>query len=151
VQGIAGGLAGFFAKEQFELGPLAAQAGQHRRQQEGRDRRDHPHPELAVEGLTFDPGQVGQFLAFPKDSNRLVSNLLAQRRETDDPAGALDQRDAEQSLKFAQTGGQGRLGNEAGLGRLAEMTVLAERDEILQLLDRREIASHREIQSVRLI
>jgi hypothetical protein len=34
------------------------------------------------------------------------------------------------------------LGDEAGFGRAAEMAVLAKRDQILQLLDRREVKTH---------
>ena len=63
-----------------------------------------------------------------------------KRREADHPPGALDQGHAEQGLKLAQPGRQRRLGDEAGLGRLAEMAVLAKRDEILQLLDGRQMA-----------
>ena len=75
----------------------------------------------------------------PSRSTRTALSAIfwPERREADDAAGALDQRDAEQGLELAQAGRQRRLGDEAGFGRLAEMAVLAKRDQILQLLDGR--------------
>ncbi len=80
---------------------------------------------------------------FAQDPHRLVGDLLAQRGEADDAAGALDQGHAEQRFQLAQSGRQGRLGDEAGVGRLAEMAVLPKRDEILKLLDGRQVDGHR--------
>ena len=78
-------------------------------------------------------------------------DLLAQRGEADDAAGALDQSDAEQRFELAQAGRQGRLGDEAGFRGAAEMPMLAQRDEILQLLDGREIGAHWQFRSMRRI
>ena len=121
---------------------MLAQPRQHRRQQERRDGRDDAHAQLAVQRLALGAGQLGQLLGFAQDADRLVGDLLAERGEADDPAGPLDQGDAEQGFELAQARGQGRLGDEAGLGGLAEMAVLAKRDQILQLLDGREVDGH---------
>ena len=72
----------------------------------------------------------------------LSAIFCAERGEADDSAGALDQGYAEQALQLAEARRQGRLGDEAGLGGLAEMAVLAKRDQILKLLDRREVGHH---------
>ena len=72
-----------------------------------------------------------------------AGDLEAQWGETDDPAGPLDQDDSEQVLQLAKARGQGRLGDEAGLRGLAEMAMLTKGDEILQLLDGRQVNCHR--------
>ena len=81
-------------------------------------------------------------------SRRTRSALSAifapKRREADHAPGPLDEGDAEQGLELAQARRQRRLRDEAGLGGLAEMAVLAERDEVLELLDRREVRNHRQ-------
>src|SRR5262245_39191694 len=99
VQGVTGGLAGFFAQIELELGPLAAEPRKHGWKQERGNRRNYAHPELAMQRLAFDPGDVGQLLAFAQHLDRLVGYLLAKGSEADDPASALDQGDAEQCLK----------------------------------------------------
>ena len=52
------------------------------------------------------------------------------------------QRVLRESEELADLRRQGRLGDEAGLGRPSEMAVPPERDQILQLLDGREVDSH---------
>ena len=151
VQRFARLVAGVLAQEKLEVGPLAAQPRQHRRQQERRDRRDHAHAKLAVERLALRARHVGELLALAQQAHRFVGDLLAERGEAHDAAGALDQHDAEQILELAQAGGQRRLGHEAGLRSLAKMAVLAKRDEILELFDRRQMDCHRFFQSVRSI
>jgi hypothetical protein len=101
-----------------------------------------PHAQLAGQRLALGSGEVGQLLALAQDAQRLVGNLLAERREADDPPRALDQGDAEQRLQLPQARRQGRLRDEAGLGRLAEVAVLPKRDQILQLLQRGQMNSH---------
>ena len=93
-------------------------------------------------GWPSRPGHIGQLLAFAQHPDRLVGDLFAQRGEADDAARPLDQGDAEQGFELAQAGGQRRLGDETGVGRLAEMAVLAQRDQILKLLDGREMDDH---------
>ena len=102
MQRIAGRLAGFLAQVELEIGPLLAQPRQHRRQQERRDRRDHAHPQFAMERLALRPGDIGQLLALAQDPNSFVGDLSSKRREADDPAGAFDQSDAKQGFELAQ-------------------------------------------------
>ena len=44
-----------------------------------------------------------------------------------------------QRLELAQAGGEGGLGDETGVGGTAEMARVLQRNEILQLLQRREV------------
>jgi len=130
---------------------LPPEPWQHRRKQKRRDGRDDAHSQLSVERLALGARHVGQLLALAQQANGLVGDLLAERGEADDAAGPFDQHYAKQILKLAKAGRQGGLGNEASLCRLTEMAVLAERDQILELLDRRQMDSHRFFQSVRSI
>ncbi len=148
VQSFARPLARFLAQIEFEARPSLAQPGEHRRQQERRDRRNDAHPEFAVKRLTLGAGEVGKLVGRSNDPIGLVGDAFAKRGEAHDAPGALDQRDAEQGLEFAQARGQGRLRDEAGFGGASEMAVLAKRDEILQLLERRQVKDHRKIQSI---
>jgi len=84
----------------------------------------------------------GQFFGFAEDGDRLVGDLLAQRRETNDAPRALDQRQPEQSFEFAKARRQGRLSDETGFRRFPEMAVAAQRDEILELLNGRKVDDH---------
>ncbi len=93
-------------------------------------------------GLPFGARHLGQFFGLAEDAHRLVRDPFAERGEADDAARALDQHHAEQRLELAEAGGQGRLGDEAGIGRFAEMPVLAQRDQILELLDGGEMDGH---------
>ncbi len=88
------------------------------------------------------PGHLGQLLGFAEDLDRLVGDLLAQRREADNAAGTLDQGDAEQGLELAQARGERRLRDKAGVRGPAQMPEAAQRDEILQLLDGRQVDNH---------
>ena len=110
-----------------------------------------PKPQIPGERLAFGPRHVGQFLGFAKDLACFLGDFRSQGREADDAAGALDQGDAEQELELAQACRQGRLGDEAAFGRSAEMAVVAQGDQILKLLERRQIDSHWQIRSVSVI
>ena len=89
--------------------------------------------------LPFGSGHFRKLFSLAEDADRLVRNLLAKWREADHSAGALDKRHAEKCLEFAKASRQRRLCDEAGVGRLAEMAVAAQRDEILKLLQRRQV------------
>ena len=82
------------------------------------------------------PGHFGQFFCLAQDAIGLFHHLVAKLSEADDPAGAFDQHDIEQSLQFLDARRQSRLGHEAGFRCLAEMAMFFERDEILQLFER---------------
>ena len=95
-----------------------------------------------MQRLTLGPRQLGQLLGLAQHADRLVGHLFAERGETHDAAGSLDEGHAEQGFQLAQAGGKRRLGDEAGIRRLAEMPILAQRDEILELLNGRRVNSH---------
>jgi hypothetical protein len=59
-----------------------------------------------------------------------------------DAAGTLDQGDADQGLQFLDPGGEGRLGDEAGVGGAAEMAMVPERHQILELFESRQMNGH---------
>ena len=84
----------------------------------------------------------GQFLGLTQNLDRFVGDLFAKRSEADDAAGPLDEGDPEQSLELAQPRRQRRLGDEAGIGGAAEMPEPPQRDQILQLLDSRQMDDH---------
>ena len=141
---VAGRLAGLLAQVELEVGPFGcASRGSIAGSRKG-----------AMVGMT--PMRSSPCSGWPSARARSASSSLSrrtrtalsaifwpERREADDAPGALDQGDAQQGLQLAQAGGQGRLGDEAGLGGLAEMAVLAKRDQILELLDRRQVDGHR--------
>ncbi len=139
---LAGRTAGLLPQVELELRPLLAKARQHGRQQERRDRRNDAHAQLAMQRPALRPRHFGQLLGLAKHGDRLVGDLLAERREADHAAGPFDQGEAEQGLEFAEARRQGRLGDEAGVGGLAEMSVAPQRDEILKLLDGRKVDDH---------
>ena len=92
--------------------------------------------------LAFGTRHLAELFGFAEYADRLVGDLLAEGREADEAAGALDKGNAEQRLQLAKAGGQSRLGNEAGVRSLAEMPVSAERNKILQLLQGWEVDGH---------
>ena len=92
---------------------------------------------------------VGQFLGLAQHAAGLFGDLAPKRREADDAAGALDEGDADQCLELAQAGRQRRLGDEAGFRPPCRNGHVAERDEILQLLDGRQVDGHRKFDQLR--
>ena len=85
---------------------------------------------------------VGQFLRLAQDLDGLVGDLFAERREADYAARPFDERHAKQRLELAQTGGQGRLGDETGVGGSSEMPEAPQRDEVLELFYGRQVNDH---------
>ena len=142
VEGVARLLAGFLAQVELEVRPFGTEAREHRRKEERRDRRDHAHAQFAVKRAALRAGHFGQFLGFAKHPDRLIRDLLAERREPDHAPGSLDQSEAEQRLQFAQARGERRLGDEAGVRRFSEVTEPAQGDQILELLDGRQMDNH---------
>ena len=138
-QRLAGLAAGFLAQIELEVGILLAEPRQDARQQEGRDGGDDAHPHLARERTTGGAGEVAQLVRLAQHAAGLLHDPLAQRREADHPAGALDQHHADQRLQLADAGGERRLGDEAGLGGAAEMSGIVKRHQILQLFEGREV------------
>ena len=143
LQGFDRILAGLFAQEQFEIGPLLAQARQESGEHKGRDRGDHAHAQLACKRFARSLHQVRKLFRLAQNAMRLFHHLIAQRREADHPAAAFDQRHAEQRFEFADPRAQCRLRHEARFRGAAEMAVFVQRHKILQLLDGREVGAHR--------
>ena len=127
----------------LRLGPFAAQPRQHRRQQERGDGRDDAHAQLAVQRLALGAGEVGQLLASR-------AGRAPPCRRSSRPSGVKRTTRRVRSTSVTPSrvsssrrpADKRRLGDEAGLGRPAEMAVLPQRDEILQLLERRQVNGH---------
>ena len=95
-----------------------------------------------MERLSLGAGHLRQLLGLSQDADRLVRDLLAERREPHEAARAFDEGDSKQRLQLAQAGRERRLSDETGVRRLAEVPVTAERHQILKLLQAREVSRH---------
>ena len=91
-------------------------------------------PQFAGSGWPSARAISAKLFGFAQDANCLVGDVFAEGGEADEAARALDQGHPEQRLEFAQSGGEGRLRDEARIGRLAEMSMASKRDQILKLL-----------------
>ena len=92
--------------------------------------------------VTGGARHIGKLLCLAQDPPGLGRDPIPERGEADDAARAFDERYADQRLEFAKSGGKGRLGDETGIGRLAEMAMILEGDQILKLLEGRQVGGH---------
>jgi hypothetical protein len=95
-----------------------------------------------MERLALGARDFAKFFGLTQRAHRLVGYLFAQRREAHDSASPLDEGYTKDAFELAQTRGEGRLRHIAGVGGLTEMPVLVQRDEVLQLLESRQIFGH---------
>ncbi len=102
MQRFAGGVAGFFTQVKPKVGPLASELWEHRRKEEGCDRRDDAHAKFAMKRLPFGSRHFRKLFSLAEDADRLVRNLLSKRREANQSAGALDKGHAEKCLELAK-------------------------------------------------
>ncbi len=111
----------------------AREVADDRRQQIGRDRRDHADAQPARKPVARRAREVSQFVDRAQDVADAQRGLFAELREPDLPRASLEQHGAERFLQFLDLHRQGRLRDRAGRRRATEMAVTRQRIEIAKL------------------
>ena len=113
---------------------LRPEAGDEIGQDERRNGRDDPEPDLPAHRQDGFFGQARDVLGAGQQFPGAPGDLFAEGRHQDVLAIAFNEVRAQQTFQLLEPGAECRLRDEAGFGGPGEVTMVSEGDQILELL-----------------